>query len=65
MPPLSTEAPAVLDPDVEVTGEKGPGSSGPRIRCPLCGWSPRQHDRWMCKYGHHWNAFDSRGVCPA
>src|SRR5213075_2615343 len=20
--------------------------SGPRIRCPLCGWSPRKHDRW-------------------
>ena len=22
--------------------------SGPRIRCLLCGWSPRKDDRWAC-----------------
>jgi len=61
----SINAPAVLDPDLEVRGGPDPGPSGPRIRCPLCGWSPRQHDRWMCKCGHYWNTFDTGGVCPA
>ncbi|HXY49405.1 MAG TPA: hypothetical protein VEI01_08140 [Terriglobales bacterium] len=66
MPSRSINAPAVLDPDdLEVTGGQDPGPSGPRICCPLCGWSPRQHDRWMCKCGHYWNTFDTGGVCPA
>jgi len=29
--------------------------SGPRIRCPLCGWSPRKDDFWSCTCGHIWN----------
>jgi hypothetical protein len=37
---------------------------GPRIRCLLCGWSPRKDDRWMCSCGHRWNTFDTGGVCP-
>jgi hypothetical protein len=39
--------------------------SGKRIRCPLCGWVPGKHDRWMCTCGYHWNTFDTRGKCPA
>jgi len=46
------------------TGEGG-GTSGPRIRCPLCGWQPQAEDRWSCKCGHVWNTFDTGGVCPA
>ena len=41
------------------------GSFHPRIRCPLCGWSPRKEDRWFCDCGHEWNTFDTGGVCPA
>jgi hypothetical protein len=39
--------------DREPDQEKSP--SGPRIRCPLCGYSPRKHDRWSCSCGHQWN----------
>ena len=41
------------------------GPSGPRIRCPLCGWSLRKDARWSCTCGHEWNTFDTGGVCPA
>jgi hypothetical protein len=49
--------------------EQGSSSAGskhrePRIRCPLCKWVPRKHDRWSCACGHVWNTFDTRGVCP-
>jgi hypothetical protein len=37
----------------------------PRIRCPLCGWSPPKEDRWSCSCGNEWNTFDTGGVCPA
>jgi hypothetical protein len=30
--------------------------SGPRIRCPLCGWSPRKDDRW--------DQISTGSVCP-
>ena len=37
----------VLDRELE---EEKPGESEPpRIRCPLCGWSPRKEDRWFCE----------------
>ena len=39
--------------------------SGPRIRCPLCGWTPGKHDHWFCTCGHVWNTFDTGAVCPA
>jgi hypothetical protein len=45
--------------DREVDREK---SLAQRIRCPLCGWSRREDDRWSCTCG---NAFDNGGVCPA
>ena len=32
----------VIVPDLEQEHEKADDSSGPRIRCPLCGWSPRK-----------------------
>jgi hypothetical protein len=32
--------------DRELDEKKGHDPSGPRIRCPLCGWSPRKDDRW-------------------
>jgi hypothetical protein len=43
--------------------EQGP--SGPRIRCPVCGWSPGADDVWSCTCGHAWNTFDTGGVCPS
>ena len=37
-----------------------------RIRCPLCQWQPGKRDRWYCEPRclHHWNTFDTAGVCP-
>jgi hypothetical protein len=56
----------VIVPDRELEEEKKPGvSEPPRIRCPLCGWSPRKEDKWFCECGHSWNTFDTGGVCPA
>jgi hypothetical protein len=39
----------VLDRELEQEQSHEPG--GPRIRCPLCGWSPRKDDRWFCTCG--------------
>ena len=63
----ASKSAAVVDDDVEkdIEGEKAREPSGPQIRCPLCGWVPRKHDRWMCKCKHVWNTFDTGGVCPA
>ena len=51
--------------DREPDQEKSIDPSGPRIRCPLCGWSPRKDYVWSCTCGHDWNTFDTGGVCPA
>lgn len=32
--------------DRELVEEKSHEPSGPRIRCPLCCWSPRKEDKW-------------------
>jgi hypothetical protein len=46
--------------DRELEEDKKPGESEPpRIRCPLCGWSPRKEDKWFCACGHEWNTFDT------
>ena len=45
----TTDTPTIV-PDLEE--DKSPGPSGPRIRCPLCGWSPRKEDHWFCTCGH-------------
>lgn len=51
--------------------DRGPASTldrddnDPGIRCPVCKWRPRKHDRWSCSCGHSWNTFDTRGRCPA
>jgi len=45
--------------DRELNEEKSYDSSVPRIRCPLCGWSPRRDDRWFCTCRHEWNTFDT------
>jgi hypothetical protein len=49
-------APAELD---EIFGAVLTG-----IRCPQCEWTPRANTFWSCKCGHHWNTFDTRGLCP-
>jgi hypothetical protein len=59
-PMLST----VLDREIE-QDKKPSESQPPRIRCPLCGWSPRKEDKWFCTCGDEWNTFDTGGVCPA
>jgi hypothetical protein len=46
----------VIVPDRELEEEE---SEPPRIRCPLCGWSPRKEDKWFCTCGHGWNTFDT------
>src|ERR1700730_2017818 len=51
--------------DREPDQAKSLDPSGPRIRCPLCGWLPRRDDRWSCTCGHSWNTFETGGVCPA
>ena len=50
--------------DRELDQEKGLDPSGPRIRCPLCGWSPRKDDSWSCICGHEWNTFDTGESAP-
>src|SRR5438034_7049682 len=57
----------VMEPETgsESHTEEQLGPSGPRISCPLCGWSPANNDLWVCDCGHEWNTFDTGGVCPA
>jgi hypothetical protein len=63
---LNDAAKSLVVSDREPEQEKSLHPSGPRIRCPLCGWSPRKDDRrWSCSYGNEWNTFDTGGVCPA
>ena len=57
----AAQSSVVLDRDPDQ--EKSLDPSGPRIRCPLCGWSPRKDDLWACDCGHLWNTFDTWGVC--
>jgi hypothetical protein len=56
----------IVDPELDIesgeSDERGP--KGPRIRCPLCGWTPGKDDVWSCVCGHVWNTFDTGGVCP-
>ena len=40
------------------------GPALPGIRCPVCEWTPHTKNLWSCKCGHHWNTFDTRGLCP-
>lgn len=47
--------------DREVEKEKRDEPLNPRIRCPLCGWSPRKEDLWSCTCGNEWNTFDTGG----
>jgi len=56
---------AVLDRELELKDAGSKDPSGLRIRCPLCGWQPAKHDRWICRCRHVWNTFDTGGVCPA
>jgi len=55
------DKPAVVI-DHELDQDKSHEPSGPRIRCPLCGWSPRKEDKWSCTCGYEWNTFDT-GEC--
>jgi hypothetical protein len=32
--------------------------SDPRIRCPLCGWSPRKEDLWFCDSLHEYRSVE-------
>src|SRR5437588_7060505 len=51
--------------DREIEEEKKPTSAPPRMRCPLCRWSPGKEEMWSCACGREWNTFDTGGVCPA
>jgi hypothetical protein len=48
---LKTDTPTLV-PGQELEEGKSHAPSGPRIRCPLCGWSPRKEDRWFCTCGN-------------
>ena len=48
--------------DRELEKDKSHHSSGSRIRCPLCGWSPRKEDKWFCTCGYEWNTFESNST---
>jgi len=48
----------VLDDDLKQE-DTSHDPSGPRIHCPLCGWSPRKDDKWFCTCGKQWNTFDT------
>ncbi len=50
--------------DRELDEEKSFALSGPRIRCPLCGWSLRKDERWACSCGLLWNTFDTGEFAP-
>src|SRR5216684_1929860 len=51
--------------DRELDQWKNRDPSGPRIRCPLRGWSPRKDDCRSCTCDHLWNTGDPGGVPPA
>jgi hypothetical protein len=55
--------PAVGEPGLTTQPDKGGPASN--IRCPLCRWTPARTDQWMCTCKHHWNTFETRGLCPA
>ncbi len=38
--------------DREPALDKSGDTSGPRIRCPLSGWTPREDDLWYCFVNH-------------
>jgi hypothetical protein len=52
---------SVLDRELEEENKLGT-SEPPRVRCPLCGWSPRKDDKWGCTCGNKWNTFDTLQV---
>jgi hypothetical protein len=57
--------PVADNPVIDLEEQQNPGASEPpRIRCPLCGWSPRKDDKWFCTCGYEWNTFDTGGVVP-
>jgi len=60
-----TDPVAEPETETEVGSEEEGSPSGPRIRCPLCGWSPAKNDLWACTCRYMWNTFDTAGVCPA
>ena len=60
-----TDPVAEPETETEVGSEEEGEPSGPRIRCPLCGWSPAKNDLWACTCRYVWNTFDTAGVCPA
>lgn len=43
----------VIAPDRELEEGKTHDPSGPRIRCPLCGWSPRKEDNGSVRAAGH------------
>jgi len=45
----------VIVPDRKLEEDKKPDAAEPpRMRCPLCGWSPRRDDKWFCTCGNEW-----------
>lgn len=60
--------PLVLDLPEVTTGTReseDTGLRGPRIRCPLCEWTPSKSELWACECGNAWHTFETGGVCPS
>jgi hypothetical protein len=56
---------SVIVPDREVDEERTSESEPPRIRCPLCGWSPRKATASYVPADLNGIHFDTRGGRPA
>ena len=59
---MSNALPVVVN---EPSTTEHTGVTGPRIRCPLCEWTPHRKDVWSCTCGNLWHTFETGGVCPA
>jgi len=44
--------------------DKSGDTSGTRVRCPRCDWSPRKVDKWFCTCGKQRNTFDTGASLP-
>ena len=62
MSPVADSPVMVPERELEEDKKRPSESEPPRIRCPLCGWSPRKEDKWFCTCGHEWNT-SIQGEC--
>lgn len=64
-PPHRIQVPIATDGAERGAPYRDAGVKLATIRCPACRWHPLSSEIWMCRCGHRWNTFDTRGRCPA